>query len=267
MQRKLDLEQLCMQVIEISREAGKFMQREASGFDVSKIENKGKNDLVSYVDKETEKTLVKKLSAILPEAGFIAEEGTGEKGENALRWVIDPLDGTTNFLHRLPTYSISIALMDDEELLLGVVNEVNLQEVFYAWKGGGAYCNGKKIQVSPINKLESSLVATGFPYNLLNQSDNYFKIIQGFVEKTHGVRRLGSAAIDLAYVACGRFEGYFEFNLKVWDIAAGILIVKEAGGKVCDFSGGNDYLYGKELLASGNLQKPMLEVIQQFWNK
>ncbi len=267
MKRKLNLEELCMKVIEISREAGKFMQREAANFDISKIEHKGTNDLVSYVDKETEKTLVKKLAAILPEAGFITEEGTVEKGDKVLKWIIDPLDGTTNFLHRLPTYSISIALMEGETLLLGVVNEVNLQEVFYAWKGGGAYCNGKKIQVSPINKLDSSLVATGFPYNLLTQSDNYFKIIQAFVEKTHGVRRLGSAAIDLAYVACGRFEGYFEFNLKIWDIAAGILIVQEAGGKVCDFSGGNDYLYGKELLASGNLQSPMLEVIRKFWNK
>jgi len=144
---------------------------------------------------------------------------------------------------------------------------VNLQEVFYAWKGGGAYCNDKKIQVSPITELSASLIATGFPYSLLTQSDNYFKIIQKFVEKTHGVRRLGSAAIDLCYVACGRFEGYFEFNLKIWDIAGGILILQEAGGKVCDYSGGNDYLYGKELLATGNVQQPMLQVIQQFWNK
>jgi myo-inositol-1(or 4)-monophosphatase len=162
---------------------------------------------------------------------------------------------------------VSIALMDKEEHLIGVVYEPNLKECFYAWKNGGAFCNGFKISVSKITKLEDSLIATGFPYSLLDKTDNYFKILRSLVEKTQGLRRLGSAAVDLCYVACGRFEGYFEFNLKIWDIAAGVLIVKEAGGMVSDYFGGNDYIYGKELLASGKIQKPMMEIIQQNWDK
>jgi myo-inositol-1(or 4)-monophosphatase len=263
----LNLETLCKKVTEIAREAGAFIESECRTFSLDKIEHKGARDLVSYVDKEAEKKIVKGLKQILPEAGFVTEEGTMEKTDNALKWVIDPLDGTTNFLHKLPTYSVSIALMDKEDYLLGVVYEPNLKECFYAWRNGGAYCNGSKITVSKINKLDDSLIATGFPYSLLDKTDNYFAIIRNFVEKTHGLRRLGSAAVDLCYVACGRFEGYFEFNLKIWDIAAGILIVKEAGGTVSDYSGGNDYIYGQELLATGNIQKPMMEIIQQHWNK
>jgi myo-inositol-1(or 4)-monophosphatase len=264
---KLNLEKLCEQVTKLSREAGTFIEGECRTFSLDKIEHKGARDLVSYVDKEAEKKIVRGLKKILPGAGFITEEGTVEKTDNSLNWIIDPLDGTTNFLHKLPTYSVSIALMDKEEYLLGVVYEPNLKECFYAWKNGGAYCNGHKIAISKINKLSDSLIATGFPYSLLDKTDNYFKIIRNFVEKTHGLRRLGSAAVDLCYVACGRFEGYFEFNLKIWDIAAGVLIVKEAGGTVSDYFGGNDYIYGKELLASGNIQKPMMEIIQQHWNK
>jgi myo-inositol-1(or 4)-monophosphatase len=264
---KIDLKDLCEKVKTIAVEAGKFIEGECRTFSLDKIEHKGARDLVSYVDKEAEKLIVKGLKKILPDAGFITEEGTVEKTDTSLKWVIDPLDGTTNFLHKLPTYSVSIALMDKEEHLLGVVYEPNLKECFYAWKNGGAYCNGNKISVSGINKLEDSLIATGFPYSLLDKTDNYFKILRNFVEKTHGLRRLGSAAVDLCYVACGRFEGYFEFNLKIWDIAAGVLIVKEAGGQVSDYYGGNDYIYGKELLATGNVQKPMMEIIQQNWNK
>lgn len=261
-----DLENICRKVIEIAKEAGAFIQKESKAFDISKIEYKGVKDLVSYVDKEAEKIIVKGLSQILPEAGFITEEATiSRKETNELQWVIDPLDGTTNFLHGLPTYSVSIALMQNEELLVGIIHEPNLNECFYAWKNGGAWCNEKKIKVSSISELQKSLIATGFPYSLLDKQKNYFKIMESFVEKTHGVRRLGSAAIDLAYVACGRFEAFYEYNLKIWDIAAGILLVKEAGGTVSDYSGGNDYLYGKELLAGGNVHKEALKVIQEHW--
>jgi myo-inositol-1(or 4)-monophosphatase len=262
-----DLENICRKAIDVAKEAGAFIQKEGSAFDISKIEYKeGAKDLVSYVDKESEKIIVKGLNKILPEAAFITEEATVSRKEmNELQWVIDPLDGTTNFLHGLPTYSVSIALMQNEELLIGVIYEPNLDECFYAWKNGGSWCNQKKIKVSPIINLEKSLVATGFPYKLLDKQKNYFKIMESFVEKTHGVRRLGSAAIDLAYVACGRFEAFYEYNLKIWDIAAGILLVKEAGGTITDFSGGNDYLYGKELLASGNVHKEALKVIRKNW--
>ena len=155
--------------------------------------------------------------------------------------------------------------MKQEEILIGVVYEPNLHECFYAWKNGGAWCNEKKIQVSSISQLDKSLVATGFPYSLLGKDDIYFEIMKKFVQETHGLRRLGSAAVDLAYVACGRFEAYYEFNLKFWDVAAGILLVKEAGGKVSDFSGGKEYLYGKEVVAAGALHPETLKVIQLYW--
>lgn len=261
------LEEICKRTIDVAKEAGAFAKKEAENFDLSKIEYKGSKDLVSYVDKQSEQIIVKGLREVLPEASFITEEGTIEtQKENNLQWVIDPLDGTTNFLHGLPTYSISIALMQNNEIIVGVIYEPNLNECFYAWKNGGAYCNHKKINVSPISALDKSLVATGFPYSLLDKQETFIKILSRFIETTHGIRRLGSAAVDLAYVACGRFEGYYEFNLKIWDIAAGILIVQEAGGKVTDYSGENDYLYGKEIIAAGALHSKMQEVIQEIWH-
>ncbi|HXA03058.1 MAG TPA: inositol monophosphatase family protein, partial [Cytophagaceae bacterium] len=260
-----ELERICGEVIIVARIAGDFIQQESKKFTLDNIEHKSAKELVSYVDKEAEKLIVKKLKIILPEAGFITEEGTEGENSKSLTWIIDPLDGTTNFLHKLPTYSVCIALMLDGNLLVGVVNDPNLGECFYAWKGGGAYCNNKKIKVSEISTLENSLIAIGFPYSLLDRTEQYFQIFSHLIGKTHGVRRLGSAAIDLCYVACGRFEAYFEYNLHIWDIAAGILIVQEAGGKICDYKGGNNYLYGAELLATGRIEASMLKVIQEYW--
>lgn len=261
----LNPEQICLKVVELSKLTGAFIRKEAAGFDKNKIEYKGTSDLVSYVDKESEKQIVSGLSAIFPDAGFITEEATVAQEDKEYKWVIDPLDGTTNFLHGVPPYSVSIALIRGREIVVGVVYEVNLDECFYAWKGGGAYLNGKPIKVSPISKLKDSLLTIGFPYNQGDKSDNHFKALQQLQNLSHGIRRFGSAAVDLSYVACGRLEAYYEFNLKIWDIAAGILIVREAGGKVCDFSRGQDCLDGKELLASGNIQDEVLAVIQEFW--
>lgn len=263
---KLNLSALCWSTVALVKDAGVFIRKESKGFDLSKIENKGRsNDLVSYVDKETEKTLVAGLRKILPEAGFIGEEGASEEGQEGLQWVIDPLDGTTNFLHGMPSYSISVALIQGTVILVGVVYEINLDECFYAWKDGGAFLNGNKINISPVKELERSLIATGFPYSMRGKTDQYFEIIKHMVNHSHGLRRLGSAAVDLCYVACGRFEAYFEFSIHIWDIAAGILIVQEAGGKVSDYSGGDDYLYGKELLAAGAIHGEALEIIKKYW--
>ena len=262
----LNLSALCWSTVALVKDAGVFIRKESKGFDLSKIENKGRsNDLVSYVDKETEKTLVAGLRKILPEAGFIGEEGASEEGQEGLQWVIDPLDGTTNFLHGMPSYSISVALIQGTVILVGVVYEINLDECFYAWKDGGAFLNGNKINISPVKELERSLIATGFPYSMRGKTDQYFEIIKHMVNHSHGLRRLGSAAVDLCYVACGRFEAYFEFSIHIWDIAAGILIVQEAGGKVSDYSGGDDYLYGKELLAAGAIHGEALEIIKKYW--
>jgi myo-inositol-1(or 4)-monophosphatase len=262
----LNLKALCHSTIDLVKEAGIFIRKEAKGFDTSKIEFKGRsNDLVSYVDKETEKILVAGLRKILPQAGFIGEEGTSEEGKDGLQWVIDPLDGTTNFLHGMPSFSISVALIQGTTILVGVVYEINLDECFYAWKDGGAYLNGNKISISPVNEMKRALIATGFPYVMRGKTDEYFEIIKNMVNESHGLRRLGSAAVDLCYVACGRFEAYFEFNIKIWDIAAGILLVQEAGGKVTDYSGGDDYLHGKELLAAGAIHGEALAIIQKYW--
>lgn len=260
------LKAICEEVVIISKKAGTFMKREALTFDSSKIEYKGSNDLVSYVDKESEKLLVEELRRLLPVASFITEEGTVKKAENDLVWIIDPLDGTTNFLHGLPLYTVSIALLYQNTLLIGVVYEPNLDECFYAWKEGGAYCNGKRMKVSGETLLSKALIATGFPYSLQNKREVYMQLFGRFAEQTQGMRRIGSAALDLAYVAHGRFEGYYEFNLKIWDIAAGILLVKEAGGKVSDYGGGSDYLFGKEIVAAGGVHEGMLAVMRELWH-
>lgn len=260
-----DLENILEQVIILTKEVGIFIRTEAANFDKARVELKGLNDLVSYVDKEAERMLVKDLREILPEAGFIVEEGTAKDLGEEYKWVVDPVDGTTNFIHGLPIFAISIALMRKDELLLGVVYEINRDECFYALAGGNAYLNGKVIHVSAAKGLGECLLATGFPYYSFDKMKQYLEILDDFMQQTHGLRRMGSAAVDLVYVACGRFEGFFEFNLKPWDVAAGALIVMQAGGKITDFSGGNDFLFGKELIAGNASQGEMLEVIQKHW--
>ena len=261
----MDLEEIKKKVIKLSHECADFMQAEAKSFDYSKVELKGKNDLVSYVDKELEKQIVRSLKDILPEAGFLTEEGTESTDDNPLKWVIDPLDGTTNFIHGLPIYSISIALIQDNEVLVGVVLEPNRNECFHATKGGGAFCNESPISVSPLSKLGDSLLATGYPFYDFEKLDQYISILNSLMKNAHGLRRLGSAAVDLAYVAMGRYEAYFEYNLNPWDIAAGTLIVQEAGGKVTDFSGDNNFIFGRELVAANSTHQEILNVIKKHW--
>ncbi|MCX6297157.1 MAG: inositol monophosphatase family protein [Bacteroidetes bacterium] len=231
---------------------GIFIKSERVKFSSDKIEVKGKNDFVSYVDKTSEKLLVAKLSLLLPEAGFIAEEGTSTKKGNLYNWIIDPLDGTTNFIHGIPCFSISIALMRNQEIVLGVIYEINFDECFYAWEGSNSFLNGKEINVSSTSKVSDSLLATGFPYYDYGRMDEYIELFKYFMKHTHGLRRLGSAATDLAYVACGRFDGFYEYSLQSWDVAAGAFIVQQAGGKVTDFKGGENYIFGKEIVAGNN---------------
>lgn len=262
----MELSLMCLQTIKLAEKVGKFIRTEAENFDLSKVEMKEFNNLVSYVDKGAEEQLVEGLRQILPEAGFITEEGTASHSDEEYKWIIDPLDGTTNFTHGLPAYAVSIALAKGHDLLLGVVYEVNRQECFSAWKNGGAYCNGKPIRVSQADTLSKSLLATGFPYYMFDKLDAYMDILKTFMQKTHGIRRIGSAAVDLCYVACGRFEGYYEFNLNAYDIAGGAIIVKEAGGTVTDFSGGSNYFYGEEIVASnGKIHQEVIDDIQKYW--
>ena len=249
----MNLKEVTLKVVELTKIIGQYIQSEATRFSTNDVEEKGLHDLVSYVDKEAEKRLVKALSEIVPEAGFIAEESPQLKRSNKLNWIVDPLDGTTNFIHRVPVYSVSIALMDKNELVSGVVYEINLDECFYAWKGGPAFLNNIPIKVSPSKRLEQSLVATGFPYHDYSLMKPYLKLFDDLMKTTRGIRRLGSAAVDLAYVACGRFELFYEYSLKPWDVAAGAFIVQQAGGHLTDFKGGDNYLFGGQIVASNKI--------------
>jgi len=265
----MNLTQLCEQVINITKKTGQYIRTESQSFDPSKIEHKGVNDLVSYVDKTAEEQIVAGLKEIFPDSGFITEEGTAQDKHDVYNWIIDPLDGTTNFIHGLPIFCISIALMERGEAVLGVVYEVNKDECFSATKGGGAFLNGSPIQVTKVQHLRDSLMCTGYPYTDFGLLQVYLQMLGAFMGKSHGVRRLGSAAADLAYVAAGRFEGFFEYNLKPWDVAAGILLVQEAGGRVSQFNGSpGDPVFGKETLATnGLIHDETCRLIGEYWNK
>jgi len=246
------LDEMCFRVIDLAREAGEFIMAEKDKITSQDIQLKGVHDYVTYVDKTAEKMLVDGLAKIFPPAGFITEEGTSNKKGDSFNWIIDPLDGTTNFIHGLPPFCISIALQRDDDIVLGVIYEPNLDEVFYAWEDSPAFLNYQPIEVSNKNKLDNALIATGFPYYDYSKLKNYMKVFEWCMINTRGVRRLGSAAIDLAYVACGRMDGFYEYGLSPWDVAAGAFIVERAGGKVSDFKGEKNYLFGKEIIAFNN---------------
>ncbi len=243
-------ELICTLTGTLCKEVGNFIRNEAHGFNKHAVEIKSFNQLVSYVDKTAEEKLVAGLSDILPVAGFITEEQTIKTEEKEWMWVIDPLDGTTNFVHQIPVYSISVGLLHHGKPVMGVVYEINRDELFYAWRGSKAYLNGHEIQVKSNTELSKSLLATGFPYYDYEMMQQYLNALQELLKGTQGMRRMGSAAVDLAYVACGRFDGFFEYGLSPWDVAGGSFIVQQAGGKISDFGGGDDYIFGKEIIAS-----------------
>ena len=245
----MNLEVLCTQVQELARDVGQFIFGERLKFTAEDIIHKGKADMVTYVDRTAETRIVTALRELLPGSGFIAEEGTAKDNGEKYRWVIDPLDGTTNYIHGISPFAVSIALMHDQEIILGVIYEISLKEMFYAWKGSKSYLNGHEIHVSKAAKTADSLIATGFPYYDFSKLGHYLEAMNFFMRNSHGMRRLGSAAADMAYVAAGRFEGFYEHALHSWDVAAGIIILKQAGGKVCDFNGGENYLFGGEMIA------------------
>ncbi len=263
----MNLKSLAQSLETICRTTGQFILSEKDKVRAADVELKSLNSLVSYVDKTAEQQLVDALRKLLPEAGFITEEDTPTEKSDHLNWVIDPLDGTTNFLHGIPVFAISVALMEKDEVILGVIYELGHKEMFTAWKGGGAYMNGKPIRVSANAEMSQSLMATGFPYYDFGRMESFLKLLAELFGKTRGVRRLGSAATDLAYVACGRFDGFFEYGLSPWDVAAGVVIVREAGGKVGDYSGGDNFIFGGEIIAgSAALYEPLLSEIKTHMN-
>lgn len=278
----MNLAQITVETIAVVQRAGAFIRAEAEKFSSESIEYKATNNVVSYVDKEAEKRLVEGLKEVCLEAGFITEEGTvAQADQNQLNWIIDPLDGTANFVHGLPVYCVSVALVQNKQPIVGVVYHLGTNELFYAWKEGGAYLildfkstildfntikqGGRRLNVSSAKTLSASLLATGFPYYQFEKQPQYLKILESLMQRTHGLRRMGAAAIDLAYVAMGRFEAFYEYNLQPWDMAAGILLIQEAGGIVTDFAGNNDYLFGGDIVAGSAVQPELLGVIQEFW--
>jgi myo-inositol-1(or 4)-monophosphatase len=230
-------------------EVGTFIRTERENFNTETIEIKGLNDLVSYVDKTSENLLVEKLSQLLPESGFITEEVMRTK-KIQYNWIIDPLDGTTNFIHGIPHYAISVALAEYDEIIFGAVYDVAQDDYFEAEKNKGAFLNGKKIQVSNCNQLSTALIATGFPVNQFDKMEGLKNALDFFMRHTHGVRRIGAAAIDLCYLACGRVDAFYEYNLNPWDVAAGSLIATEAGAKLTDFNAEKNYIYGKGIVGA-----------------
>ncbi|MBA4321402.1 MAG: inositol monophosphatase [Odoribacter sp.] len=264
----MDLKNICRKIEVIAAETAAIIMKESGRFNKSLANTKGLNDFVSYVDLEAEKMLVEKLGNLLPEAGFIVEEGTSEKKGLKYNWIVDPLDGTTNFLHKIHPFAISIALREYDEVIAGVVFEAGGRETFTAWSGGGAWLNGNPVEVSSSPDLSNSLIATGFPYKDFSRLENYLKCLEHLLRNSQGVRRMGSASIDMAYVACGRFEAFFEYALKPWDVAAGTILIREAGGLVSDFEGNGKNVTGLEIVAANNLvYNEFLEIVSKFMVK
>ncbi|MES2629557.1 MAG: inositol monophosphatase family protein [Bacteroidota bacterium] len=260
-----DLRHLLGEVEKLSVSVGRFIVTQRKG--AFRIDEKSFNNLVTEVDKAAEEKFVEGLMQILPGAGFIAEEGTGSRAAEGYNWIIDPIDGTTNFVHNVPLYCTSVGLFDGNDIVLGVINEPNGKECFSAAKGLGAFLNGHKMHVSASPLLLNSLIATGFPYDDFARENGYFKVLKDFTHKTRGIRRLGSAALDLAYVACGRFDSFYEYGLNPWDVAAGIILVEEAGGRCSDFRSGRNMLFGEEIIASNQkIHQEMEVIIQQVFS-
>ncbi|MCA2005141.1 MAG: inositol monophosphatase [Ignavibacterium sp.] len=249
-------------IIQIAKEAGEIIRNAyRTKFSIEIKENNIKN-LVTEVDKKSEQTIIEFIRKNFPSHNILAEEGGEKKSSSDYIWVIDPLDGTTNFAHGLPIFSVSIGVQYKEETIAGVVYDVMRDVVCSAEKGSGAFENGKKISVSSNEKIEESLLVTGFPYNVAQNPEKAFERFIVMLKTARAVRRLGSAAIDFCYVANGVFDGFWEVHLNPWDICAGKLIVEEAGGKVTDFNGNPISIFNKTILSTnGKIHNKMIELL------
>jgi myo-inositol-1(or 4)-monophosphatase len=248
--------------IKASLEAGEILLRKQPR--KKDVGYKGEVNLVTEVDLLSERTILKTIDKSFPEHSILTEETIGQKKDSPYCWIIDPLDGTTNYVHNFPVYCVSIALQKDKETVLGVVYNPLLKELFLAEKGKGAFLNGKRIFVSNTKKLSQSLLATGFPYDIRTSKENNLDYFSKFALKAQAIRRAGSAALDLCYLAMGRFDGFWELKLSPWDTAAGVLMITAAGGKVTNFSNGKFDIFCKDLLATnGKIHKQMLDVLNQ----
>jgi len=250
--------------VRAARAAGDIIVRNMDRLDRLKIVTKQNNDFVSNVDHMAEQAIISAIKTAYPDHGILAEE-SGIQAENSeFQWIIDPLDGTTNYLHGFPQFAVSIALKHKNRLEVGVIYDPLSQELFTATRGDGAKLNDKKIRVTGHKGLNNALLGTGFPYYDQSYLDTYLETMKALMQKTAGIRRPGSAALDLAWLAAGRIDGFWEFNLKAWDIAAGALIVREAGGIVSDFDNQDGYLENGNIIAAAPKVFPdMLKIIQE----
>lgn len=244
--------------------AGRIMLRGARRLDSLTVQAKTPNDFVSEIDVACEREILRRLHRAYPDHAVLSEEnGLSGREDSEYRWVVDPLDGTTNFMHDIPHFAVSIALMKNDTLLVGVVYDPCKNELFTAVRGEGAMLNNRRIRVTDRRRLEGALLGTGIPYSRARDLERYLPVLQSLIRGTAGIRRAGSAALDLAYIAAGRLDGFWEFGLKPWDIAAGTLLVREAGGIVGDLNGGYDHMQsGDTLAANPALLKKMLERIR-----
>lgn len=255
------MESLEALAVHAAKKAGQVLQRRLGR--TRQVDYKGAVNLVTEMDFRSERIIVSEIRKHCPEHGFLAEEKVQEQTLSPYRWIIDPLDGTTNYAHGYPTYAVSIALEKEGKIILGVVYDPSREELFVAEKGKGARLNGRRMTVSKTSRLSKSLLATGFPYDLRESKANNFDHFQNFALRVHAVRRAGSAALDLCYVAAGRFDGFWEMKLGPWDLAAGSLMVQEAGGRVTDFQGRSLGLNGREVLASNNrIHREMMKILR-----
>lgn len=253
--------------IKAARRAGQIINRASNDLDLLKVTAKQPNDFVTEVDKAAEAAIIETLMEAYPGYGILAEESgtTAGKGgrDSEYQWIIDPLDGTTNFIHGLPQYAVSIALAKGNVIEQAVVFDPNRNELFTASKGAGAFLNERRIRVSRRTKLGEALIGTGFPYRMFDKIDLYLAIFKELAEKTAGQRRPGAAALDLAYVACGRYDGFWEFGLSPWDMAAGALLISEAGGLISDLRGEGSYLEtGNVIAGTPKVFGPLLKLVQ-----
>ena len=251
--------------VKAARRAGQIINRASNDLDVLKVSTKQPNDFVTEVDRAAEAAIVETLREAYPQHGILAEESGASAGAGGeWQWIIDPLDGTTNFIHGLPQYAVSIALARNGTVEQAVVFDPNRNELFTASKGAGAFLNDRRIRVSRRDRLQEALVGTGFPYRAFDHIDAYLDIFKELTRRTAGLRRPGAASLDLAYVACGRYDGFWEFGLSPWDMAAGALLISEAGGLVSDLRGESGWLESGNIVAgTPKVFAPLLGIVQE----
>lgn len=248
--------------VRAARSAGEIILRSADKASHLAVNPKGKNDFATEIDRLAEKEIISIIKAAYPEHSILAEE-SGEHAGNDFVWVIDPLDGTTNFIHGFPQYAVSIALKYKNRIEIGVVYDPLREELFTAKRGGGAMLNNRRLRVTGLTSMKGALIGTGFPFKVPQHLDAYLNMFRAITIDSAGIRRAGSAALDLAYLAAGRLDAFWEIELKEWDMAAGILLVKEAGGVATDFSFNDNYLTSGNLIAgSPRMHQLMYQLIE-----